>query len=289
MLRAFDDRLVPLAGRALLRLVRRGGALGSRLASWTGAQVVRLRAVPGRLRRSTVVLAGSAFAVLLSGVGALLAYPGASPAYPIDPSATASLGPRTGEPVAVYAAAVSRKLARLAAASPAATAYALVDLTSYLTPEQVDALAGGMAIRLAYVQVPDPGLPTEVYPVAVAGPASLAAGLSALAERSRLAATEELDVLHLPGSNLPPVLVKAIRRRAAALLAEAAAFGPGCRCVFAFVLRGRVASLARLARRPAVRIVDVGQPDVGFAGLAFQWVLPQTRGAFPPGGLPYQP
>jgi hypothetical protein len=289
VLRALDDRFVPLAGRALLRPVRRGGALRTRLASWAWAQVVRLRAVPGRLRRSTVVLVASTVAVLLSAVGALLAYPGAGPAYPIDPSATASLGPRTGEPVAVYGAAASGRLERLAADSPAAPAYALVDLTRYLTPEQVDALVGGMSMRLAYVQVPDPGLPTEVYPIAVAGPASLAAGLSALAKRSRLAATEEVDVLHLPGSDLPPALVKAIRRRVAALLVEAAAFGPGCRCVFAFVLRGRVAALARLARRPAVRIVDVAPPDVGFAGLAFQWVLPQTRGAFPPGGLPYQP
>lgn len=289
MLRSLDDRLVPPAARAAQDLARRSGRAWGAVVAWGRRQVARLLALPARLHRSTVVLIAAAGAVLLSGVGALLAYPGPGPAYPIDPTATASLGPAAGEPVATYAARAAGRLSRLTESAPDAPAYALVDLTGYWTPQQVAGLVGSLTLRLVYVHVPVAGLPTEVYPIAVTGPGSLGSGLTELSRRSRLAATEEMQVLGLPGSKLPAVLVKAIRLRATALAREAVGFGPDCRCVFALVVRGTVRSLARLARRPVARVVDPAPPDVGFAGLAFQWVLPETSGRFPPGGLPAAP
>lgn len=251
-----DDRVLPVLARALARLV-----------GW-------------RRARAAALAAAVAAAVILGGAGVWLTGSSAPAPVSVDPSGIAVLGPATGESLQAYAQQASSRLAAMLRAHDPST-YAVIDFAGYETAGQVAVATHGLLLPLAYVRARVPGVATAVYPVRVAGAAELPAELTALAARSRVEAIDEGQVAKLPGAVLPAGKAAVLRARIAGLRAEAAVFGPNCGCVFAVIVYGSPSALTRLAREPSVRFVDPAPSYVGFAGLAVQWVLPETTGRFP--------
>lgn len=259
-------------------LARLDGLVLPRLGRVVGRVAARPWALPALLVASGVAMVAAA-GIWVGGANSSASASDAAPN-------TAVLGPATGESLAVYQRAAASRLAAMVSANDPST-YALVDFTSYETPDQVAVLTKGLLLPLAYVRAQVAGVATSVYPVRVSGASELASVLTALAKRSRVEAIDEGEVASLPGAKIPAAKAAALRARISGFEAEARVFAPGCACIFAAVVYGSPAQLLGLAHESGVRVVDPAPSYVPFDGLAVQWLLPQTTGRFP--GLAHLP
>jgi hypothetical protein len=166
---------------------------------------------------------------------------------------TVRVGVRDGDSIPGYVAASRAELEHLTGPD----VYALVSLTTYLSPEGVAAVLGPAAqVRpaVAYARVPLPHRQTEIVRLgAQRVPQDIAAAMDSVAARS----------------DAPE---------------EAAAYRVHCACVYALVVRGSPDALRGLAGRASVRAVDPA-PEVAELGSAvFVAPLPEQadRVAPPP-------
>lgn len=217
--------------------------------------------VAARLRRGARRLGPVGFAAL----GLVIAVAGtagwrASRPGSIDPgAATVRVGVRDGDSIPVYVGTSQAELDHLASGGP--EVYALVPLTSYLTPDAVAALlagAGGVRPVTAYARVPLPRRQTEIIRLALQrAPDDLVAGMDLVAARKD-------------------------REPGELAAAEAAAYRGHCACVYALVVRGSPAALRGLARLENVRAVDPAPEVVSLASAVFIAPLPEQSGRVAP-------
>lgn len=209
-----------------------------------------------------------------------------------EPSPTSGNGPfvrvgaSDGMLIAPYITQQRIELERLLAGPEASDpVYALVSLKAYLDAEQVTALVATAGPQLepvaAYARVPLPARQTEIIRLGshrlpddlYAAMATAAAHKAADARRQReLAATTD------------SVEAQAMHRSLAQVdEAEAAAYGDRrCGCVFALLVRGAPAVLARLGAAGAVRVVDAAPEVVSLANTTFVGLLPEQAGSVRP-------
>lgn len=154
-----------------------------------------------------------------------------------------------GSPIPAYLDASRAELATL----PPGDGYALVALAAYLPPDRLDPVLTGVTLSAVYARVPIPGQQTQIVRIpATRLPQDVTTGMDEVARRKEREATQYAD---------DPV-GRSLRELADA---EATGFREHCPCVYAAVVRGDPAALARLAEREAVRVVDpapeVTRPD----------------------------
>ncbi|HEX5740773.1 MAG TPA: hypothetical protein VFY17_04370, partial [Pilimelia sp.] len=147
-------------------------------------------------------------------------------------------------------------------------------------------LATGLSVSAVFVRVPLPGADTRVVKIdAFRVPEDVVAGMDQVAVRfdgevldyeellSRMTGTDD-RTRRLRASYL------AQRARAGA---EAAALRASCSCVYALVVRGSAGSLARVARRSELRIVDAAPEVRRLDRTVFLPPLPEHRSTTSPG------
>ncbi|HVA59930.1 MAG TPA: hypothetical protein VNG13_05270 [Mycobacteriales bacterium] len=255
-------------------------ALDERVVPWVAFRLRRVLGVRWPSRRWLV--GGSAIAVL-AAFGAVTASRASPPAVPRTELVNAFVGPVTGESVGNYAQAASGRLRALLASAPAASTYALIDLSSYESPSWLLAQTRGLRVQLIYVRVHVPGLPTEVHPIQVNSLSELPIDLEGISARAAALARYTAAEINAPGSTEPSRA--ALRLSVRALLAEAHGIGPACTCIYALAAFGPVGRLAELAGGAGVRVVDPAPPSATFADIGFQPILPEINGAFPADGV----
>jgi hypothetical protein len=172
------------------------------------------------------------------------------------PSGVQRLGPEAGEPVANY-------LRRASASLPAghSSAWALVQLDTYLTPEHAAELARGVRLSKVVFRVPLPRVQTALITRDLAGQQPVAE----LTRAQRSAAAERLAASRATPNT----------RRAIVAAAEAAQLDRGCACVLAVLVFGDGDALRMVAARPDVRAVQAALPDTSIEDLAISPLLPE--------------
>ena len=233
LLRRVDGRAVPPLGEALHRL-RRGAA---------------------RFRTPLIGLLAVVVALLVAVWG------GDGPPVGDDTVGdVVRIGVPQGQSIPGYVAASHAELASLAAASPpVGETYALVTLTAYLAPDRVTPVVAGIAVSAVYVRLPLPRTQTEIIRIdAFRVPEDVLAGMDNVALRKD---GEALDYralsAKLTGDGPQERDLRAVYDNGARVAeAEAEAYRQRCSCVYAVIVRATPAALARLARRPGVRVVD---------------------------------
>lgn len=172
------------------------------------------------------------------------------------PSGVQRLGPEAGEPVANY-------LRRANASLPAghSSAWALVQLDNYLSPEHAAELAQGVRLSKVVFRVPLPRVQTALITRDLAGQRPVAE----LTRAQRSAAAERLAA-----SRAAPDT-----RRATVAAAEAAHLDRGCACVLALLVFGDGDALRTVAARPDARAVQAALPDTSIEDLAISPLLPE--------------
>jgi hypothetical protein len=215
----------------------------------------------GRLRSRLLAVAalGSATVVVIAavwwGAGGRPATPGAG--------SVVRVGLTDGQTVPGYVESSRTKLARLlaepAGGNAAVDTYALVALKAYLAPDRLSPVLAGVAVAEVVGRVPLPDTQTEIVHIAVAHmPADVTAGMARVAQRkaAEAAGFQGLSA-KLTGSGGQERRLRAVYDSGARLaLAEATAYQSHCSCLYAAVVRGAPAALARVAVRPEVRTVD---------------------------------
>jgi len=190
-----------------------------------------------------------------------------------------------GDLIPAYIQANRDELARLSSATvgPAAgPMYALVSFTAYLTPDAVAALLatqkGGLATVAAHARVPLLRRQTELITMpAVRLPDDILIAMNQAADRKQRESIRQAQLAEVE-----------LDRRAFHLsmadvaAAEAVQYRARCACLYALVVRGTPAALARLALRREVRVVDAA-PEVSRVDWAV-WVapLPEQQGRVQP-------
>jgi hypothetical protein len=166
------------------------------------------------------------------------------------------LGPEDSEPVAAY-------LRRAHASLPVAHSarWALVELDSYLTPEQAAELSRGVRISKVVLRVPLPRLQTALITRDLPGQQPLAE----LVNAQRSAAAERLAASRAAPDS----------RHAAVAAAEAAQLRQGCACVLALLVLADGDALELVAKRPGARAVQAALPDTSVEDLAISPLLPE--------------
>jgi len=287
-LHELDERWLP---RAAMRLQRTTG----RLKQWAG------RPGPRHLRtavRDEPALVGSILAVLVAGVllatvgepaGARITGSGAGRSSTLS-AAVATIGPTPGTSVASYLTHAAFDLRHFGEVSRGRPTYAVVDLRSFVTPAQAQAIFGAANVVRAYVRVRAGDLPTLVRSFPLQTAAAIPTGMLNVATIAKATATSyALSIKALHPKNAAERGVK--RRydtihRAALREAAALARPASCRCVFAVVVRADFLRLSLLARTPQVRAVDPAPPEVELTGLTALPLDPTATRVVPGTGLP---
>jgi hypothetical protein len=247
-------------------------ALDERFAS--RGPLALLRDVPqlGLLLVAAVFLTGSGVALERSGArNNKAAQSGAVTEVPT------TLGPAPGTKVATYLASTRKRAVIVSQTSPDGIYIALVSFSRYLTPEQTRRLLGDLEAKrvLAHVQLPN----AEVVPVPVTS--TLVADVDVtFSEISKRKVRDRKEFLNLAasitGDTKEERQFKAFYLDAAKTAAkEATAYGKGCACIFAAMVRGRARDLAALPALPGVRAVDIGGGDNDT--LQLQPLLPEQK------------
>ncbi|MCU1692169.1 MAG: hypothetical protein JWM64_1260 [Frankiales bacterium] len=278
-LRDLDARLVPRAAQRLRALLDRSrparpgrpaGPLRRLDDRFTARGPLRLvRDVPqvGLLVVAAVFFSGSAVALSRSGDD--------------DPSAVSSssrvLGPELGAPVADYVAAVRARAVEESRDHPRREHVALVSLSGYRTPEQAQALLGGLEVERAYLRVPGDAA-TEVLPADVQ---DLVGDLRLLyAATATRKADDQEEFLGLARSITPSDpeqrRFKEFYETSARLAGqEATAYRTGCACLFSVVVTGRADALAALPALDGVRAVELADSGLRLAQLRVRPLAPE--------------
>ena len=314
-LRELDDRLVPRLAGGLRRLLDRVPGVRSRVPP-PGARPAAVPAAPATrqneaadplddearrggllgLVRDVPQLAALVVAAVFLSAGAFvldragderaaerLDVPGVADGEPLSPSAV--LGPEIGADVAGYLARTREDVAALASRDSEGRYIALVHLSDYVTPAALPTALQGLSVGRVYARVPAAGelaevleVPTPDDPVAVlqavyartaADKRELEAEFRGLADSIDGTAPQDAD-------DKAAYLADADR-----VAAEAAAYASGCACVFAAVVEGTAAALARLLDAPSVRGVEVAGRGTELAALEVRPLWPEQSGVVP--------
>jgi hypothetical protein len=248
-----EERVAPVGARRLLRELDR--QLLPPLAR--GLDLL----ASGRLRSRLLAVAalGSAAVVVIVAVwlGA-----GGQPATP-EAGSVVRVGLTDGQTIPGYVESSRTKLARLlaepAGGNTAADTYALVALKAYLAPDRLGPVLAGVAVAEVVGRVPLRDAQTEIVHIAVVNvPADVTAGMAQVAQRkaAEAAGFQVLSAKLTGGGGQERRLRVAYDSRARLALAEATAYQSHCSCLYAAVVRGTPAALAKVAVRPEVRAVD---------------------------------
>lgn len=265
VLRRIDRRILPPVGRALARVTR-------------GAR---------RMRMVLSVAAVASVAIVLVAV-----YVATRPSIQVDgPSgAIVRVGVEQGGSIPAYVRDSRERLRQVAAAGEvngkSPKMYALVSLSSYLTPAQLPAVLGDVQVTNAFLRVPLPERQTEIVKV----PAYRIPGdvIGAMRNEAHIKDVQASDARVLLDkvtgtSDEDRALRSTYRANADVASAEADAYRSLCACVYAAVVYTTPAALAVLAERTSVRAVD---PAPGLQLLDRAVFLPplpeQHRRAVPP-------
>ena len=270
MLAELDQRVLPPLAAAAGRLTRRVGSWWSELLA------------PGGWRRLPGVLPIAIACVLAAGVAAVPlagARTGTSAGcLAADEPGSVVLGPGPNQPVVAYLRASRCRVAALGHTYPREATLALVDFRGYEPIRRLPALLGGTRLLAAWVRYRERGVPTP----ATEYPATSARRLADEVASARVEALDrERDLeLQLAGGGRHH-LPSGTRREVASLLRSARAdvrgLVPGCRCIFAVVVRARPAALRRLLRRRRIRVVDPAPPYVPYPTLVTVPLLPEVH------------
>lgn len=270
-LRRLDRALLPPAGRTLARLAR-------------GAR---------RLRLLTLLGMTSALVILLVAVWTADQAPLADPSR----GEVVRVGVAAGESVPDYVGQSRRRVADLLSEAPAGTGgtemYALVSLRTYLAPDRLTAVFGGVAVSRVYARVPLPHIQTEIVPIeAYRLPDDVVAGMRTVADRKDAQAEEyRRRAARLGAATTQDARERRIFTSVAAVAAdEATAYRRPCSCVYAAVIRATPAALGVIARRAEVRAVDPAPAVLRLDRAVFlpplpeqvDWVVPPDDSALAP-------
>jgi hypothetical protein len=252
--------------------------LGGLLAEVTEA-TARLRRGARRLRGLVMVAMLAALAVTLATVW--LVGRGAGGAAGADTAAgdVVRVGVADGGSVPDYEQRGRAKLAELVRGGGSGEVVALVTLRTYLGPDQLTPVLGGVALTQVYARVPAPQLQTQIVrldayrvPDDVIGNMDRVAARkdSEAADYARLAAglgdtdaERELRAVYALGHQIAVV--------------EAGAYHSHCACVYAAVVRATPTALDQLARRNEVRVVDPAPEVRRLDRTVFLPPLPEQR------------
>jgi hypothetical protein len=237
------------------------------------SQRIDRSAVVSRLRRGVCRLGplGLSALVLVVAVAAVAAWRvGRQPAAGGGAgSSVTRVGVEPGGSIPAYTDAAR---ARLGALSDVGDSYALVSLRDYRDPAGLVPVFAGVETAAVYARVPLAGQQPQIVRIpANRLPQDVTAGMDEVARRKDHEAAGYAD----------DSVGRSLRELARA---EATAYRQHCPCVYAAVVRGSRATLATLAQRDAVRVVDPA-PDVTRLDRAV-WLPPlpeQSDQARPPG------
>ena len=312
-LRELDDRLVPRLATGLRRALDRVPGVRARIPAPgppARVSVPAARPAPGPdpldeeathggllgLIRDVPQLAALVVAAVFLSVGAFVLeragderaaerqdVPGVEDAEPVTPSA--ALGPEVGTDVAGYLSRSREDVAALASRDSEGRYIALVLLSDYIAPEALPTTLQGFRVGRVYgraaaagelaevLEIPTPGDPVTVVRAVFARTAAekreQEAEFRGLAESIEGTAPQDAD-------DKAAYLVDADR-----VAAEATAYASSCACLFAAVVEGTAASLARLLDAPSVRGVEVAGRGTELSTLEVRPLWPEQSGVVP--------
>jgi hypothetical protein len=197
----------------------------------------------------------------------------------------AVLGPQVGERTQDYVRESTDALVDAVRDAPGATRVALVSLSSYRTPEQVDALLSGFTVRRAYLRAKAAGKEAAALPVEVKGPL-LPALRTAYAETARSRASAQrsyqgyVDTLR-PDSTQDRAFRDLYAAFARSSGIEAREYARDCACVYAVLVTASPVLLLSLNARPGVRAVEVAARGLAVLQVQVQPLLPEVDGVVP--------
>lgn len=164
--------------------------------------------------------------------------------------------------------------------------YALVSLRSYLAPDRLTPVLGGVAVAEVYARVPVMEAQTEIVRIpAFRIPQDVESGMLTVASRKEA----EADDFRLLATKLSQLDAAEERLRqdylggASVAALEASAYRSGCACVYAAVVRATPAALDQIAARPEVRAVDPAPEVTRIDQAVFLAPLPEQSHATRPG------
>ena len=312
-LRELDDRLVPRVAAGLRRALGRVPGVRSRVPEPGAPARVAVPATSAApapdpldeeathggllgLVRDVPQLAALVVAAIFLSVGAFVLdrageeraaelrdVPGVEDAEPVSPSA--ALGPEVGADTAGYLSRAREDVAALASRDSEGRYIALVLLSDYITPEALPTTLQGFRVGRVYARASEAGelaevleIPTPDDPVAVVQ----AVYTRTAAERREQEAEFRGLADSIEGTAQQDVDDKAAYvADAERVAAEADAYAASCACVFAAVVEGTAASLARLLDAPSVRGVEVAGRGTELATLEVRPLWPEQSGVVP--------
>ncbi|RKR87174.1 hypothetical protein BDK92_1447 [Micromonospora pisi] len=256
LLRQLDRRLLPPLARGL----------------------VRLGQGPLRMRVLTTAALFSSVAVLVTAVWAA---DRAQVGGDTTVGEVTRVGVIEGESIPGYVESSRSELKALVATppdEPGGETYALVTLAAYLAPDRLTPIIGDVSVSEVFGRVPRPQTQTELVRIpAMRIPADVVAGMRRVAERKDREAAD----YRARAAELPPDADQELRRLydsgAQVALDEATAYGSGCSCVYAAIVRATPTVLDRVAARPGVRAVDAAPEVRRLDRAVFTPPLPEQR------------
>lgn len=262
-----------------------GGRLGDRLGAIDQALLAPVargyrRIFAGRRRPHGLTVAACLVAALALSAAVWQA-DRAAPAADMSGGHVVRVGVAQGASIPGYAEA-SRSELRSLAAGGAPESYALIAFTSYLAPDRLTPILGGVSVAAVYVRLPIEGAQTEIVRIpATKVPVDVVTGMEQIADRKGREAGQYADKLRTESD---PQLLAVYRSGEKVAGAERDAYAEHCACAYAAVVRATPAALEQIAARPDVRVVDAA-PEVLRLDRAVFWPpLPEQRTvAVPPG------
>lgn len=289
-----DDRWLPLLAARVQAFVARLHAWRLRVAGDSSAVGVAIRDEPALAATvAAVALAG----LLIAIVGVHDPTDGGSDSNsvqqfgsPAPPSLLTTLGPLPGTAVESYLTRASFDLRHFGEVARGRSTYAIVDLSSYLTPARAAATFAGFNVVRAYVRVPSATLPTDTYPIPLQSTFDkLALGMQS---DGRLASSTAVTYHQLVAgliakSPQDKVLRQKYARQAAASRYEAGLLArpARCACVFAVLVREGVGRLEALAAKRESRAVDPAPPTATLDQITVLPLRPDVTTVVPKPGL----
>jgi hypothetical protein len=245
--------------------------LDERLLPRLAGTVTRLGDGPARPRVLTTAALLSCVAVLLAAVWAADDRPTGDRTV----GEVTRVGVADGDSIPGYVRAAAADLAALPPAAPAAGdgTYALVSLSSYLTPQRAAAVFGDVPLAAVFGRVPLADRQTEIVRI----PAQRVPDDVVAARKDREAADYRARAAALVGGQAERELRRVYDSGAEVAAAEAAAYRTGCACLYAAVVRAEPVALRGVAARPEVRAVDPAPEVSRLDRTVFTPPLPEQR------------
>jgi hypothetical protein len=260
--RRLDHAVVPRLGRVLARLSR-----------WSSGR--------WRLRLLTALALTGSLAILLTVALATRTSHEPQARLP-ENAAKVHVGVAQGQSIPGYVATARAELTFLLAAAGAAQGetYALVSLRSYLAPDRLTPVLGGVATAEVYSRVPFSQAQAQIVKIqAYRIPEDVITGMQKVAKQKE----KEAEDFRLLAAKLNEVNAAEDQLRqtylggVAVAAAEAQAYRNACACIYAAVVRATPAALDQIAARPEVRAVDPAPEITRLDQAVFLAPLPEQR------------